>query len=143
MQPDPLGPLIEQLSNLLKFAQQNASRPIDASAAKDLEEKLRNLESKVVQFKKINQAILQKQGINEATLVNNIARKADQMPIEDRKFLTRSVQLEIDAMLMKLALQKATDKQKKSSPKSSESTKKKRQQKFKHLGGGTKKWLPL
>lgn len=145
---DPVGPLLEQLASLLKFAQDNAGKELKVD--EDIVKRLEMIQGMVDQFAESTLNILEQENIKPEDVARTIAEKSDQLKKEDQKLLKKSMQLGFDALLMKNALMTAKAMgeyskaftQELSEKKVSKKKIKERRKKFKRMGGDSK-WVPL
>lgn len=147
MQPlDPMEHLLEQLSNLMKFAQKNASKPLKKNNTANLQRQLELLEDLIAKFNETTNKELLAAGVTDEELKKKLDNP-EQIPPKVRRFLERSVRLQIDATLMRDALKVAITRAALGlTEPTTEAEKKKRIQKrkkkFKRMGGDTN-WKPL
>lgn len=145
---DPVGPLLEQIAVLLKFAQDNAGKELKVDS--EIVKRLEIVQAMVDQFAESTLSTLEQDNIKPEDVTKTIAENSSQLRTEDQKLLKKSMQLGFDTMLMKKALLTAKAMGEYSKAFTQELSEKKvtrkkikeRRNKFKRMGGDSN-WVPL
>lgn len=147
---DPVPPLLEQISFLLKFVQNSAKKSLDSPLDPRIKERLEYVEDLVNQLNEVTLETLEREGINLKDAVARLTDRPEQLKLEDKNLLRRSTQLGLDALLLRKALLSAKTigirsqdfSKELSEKKVSKKTVKERQKKFKKMGGDST-WMKL
>lgn len=144
-QSNPFEEVLEQIADLLKFAQDNKAQflaPKEKQKALDpqIEERLENVEQTIEIFRKITDKALKNSGLDEDTVKNNIQRVPEEFGVKDKRMLERAKKLrgELEIMEREFSTWHTIAKLQK---KRGKTEGKKRIKKFKRLGG--QGWTPL
>ena len=103
---DPLHLLLNQIADLLKLAQDNASTPFNVSDP-TLMKRLELIRDLVDKFQQTTMATLQAKGLDPAQIVRMCAQNINHLKIEDQRLMKKSLLLGFDTLLMKNALETA------------------------------------
>lgn len=147
---NPMEPLLEQIADLLKLAQENAGKKINDSVDPEILKRLDSLKGFVDDFQNTTLESLKEQGIDPAVTLKKFMEGQGKLTQQNQKILKKTVQLGFDALLMKSALQSASEigrlgkdfTKELSEKKTSKKGIKERKKKFKRIGGDSK-WVPL
>lgn len=146
MQPqNPIENLLDQIAELLKFAEKNAGKPLNRKNTPEIEQQLHQLEDLVAQFDQLTQEQIKLSGITDEEIKKTFSDPTT-VSQQNKQIMNRSLDLARDATFLKIALKSAIDQIKKGLATPDKETKKKdvrkRQKKFKQMGGDSK-WMPL
>lgn len=145
---DPLNILLNQIADLLKLAQDNASTPFNLSDP-TLMKRLELIREMVDKFQQTTMATLEAKGLDPTQIVRMCAQNINHLKVEDQRLMKKSLLLGFDTLLMKSALESAQRMGKYSQEYIKELSKKtprkkikERQKKFKRISGDSK-WVKL
>ena len=144
-QPNSFEAILEQIANLLKFAQDNKAqlfapkedqKPFDPQ----IEKQLQDVEKTIEIFTKITDKALITSGLDESTIQSNVQAIPETFEAKDRRLLQKAKKLrgELEVMEKEFASWHTIAKMRKKIEKTEG---KKRVKKFKRLGG--QGWTPL
>lgn len=146
---DSMEPLLEQIANLLKLAQDNAGKKVSENLDPNIIKRLEALREIVDSFQNVTIEGLIQQGIDPAEAVKNYMKNPGKYNPQEKKVMRKAVQLGLDTLMMKGALECAQnmgryskDITKLAGKKTSKKSVKARQKKFKRVGGDSN-WVPL
>lgn len=145
---DPVGPLLEQIAALLKFAQDNAGKEMKVDPT--IQRRLEVAQAMVEKFTESTLKTLEQERISPLDATKKMIEHPEMLNSAEQKLLKKSMQLGFDALMMKNALQTAKMMGQYSKEFSRELSEKKvskkkikdRRNKFKRMGGDSR-WVPL
>lgn len=147
-QQDPLEPLLDQIANLMKLAEDNASKPFNKEQTAALEKRLEYVEDMVARFKEASSKLAEDQGTDLNQALNKFRANPNLYKANERKIIQRCLELGLNAAILKAALKRAGKSTKGirlisgESSVNSRSTIQKRKKKFKGFGRDPK-WKKL
>ncbi|HEY4832210.1 MAG TPA: hypothetical protein VIH61_06600 [Waddliaceae bacterium] len=144
-EPNPFENVLEQIADLLKFAQANkaqflAQKEKQAPLDPKIEEQLKNVEQTIEIFRKITDKALKTSGLDEAVVQSNTQEVPEDFGVRDKRILKKAKKLrgELEIVEKEFSTLHAIAKLQKKKEKMEG---RKRIKKFKRLGG--QGWTPL
>lgn len=136
----------DQLANLLRFAEDNAAKPLDGPIDPELTQRLARLKLLVEKFKDVTAEALDTQGLDPALVFKRFKENPNLYTPRQQRLIKQAAQMGMNAALMNKALQKVSEKggglRKRDVGKNTKKSIQKRRGKFKGMGGD-KKWKRL
>lgn len=147
MTKDSFDPLFEEIAKLMKFAYENAHKPVPPEKEAELNKKLDELEKQFMIFKSDNEKLLSNMGYSEFHIESLLKDPGEQEHFteEYKKTIKKAADLKAEANIATTDIQKAAEiaaskekKTKTAPPKSGRA----RKSKFRGMGGDSK-WQKL
>lgn len=144
----PFEDMFDQIAELLKFVQDNASKVMDESdLPKGIEEKLSKLEKNVEKFKRMSDELVAQSGVPKQEMKSIMDLSSTELSVDEKRMLEKANQLkaQVEEAGAKFALAAEEGRQGGAALPVVPIKKKfgkKRRKKFKRFGGNDK-WKPL
>lgn len=139
-------PLIDQIAELLKKAEENASKPLPQKLDPATEKRILDLEDRVKLFKMLCEKQLADQGLTPNAAIQRYIRTPERFSPSEQRILRNFMELGLQVVVMGAALRRATKSKGKhrfsDTSKNPKEVIKKRKRKFKGMEGDSK-WKRL
>lgn len=149
MTKNPFDPVFEEIAKLMKFAYENAHKPVSPEKEQELNKKLDEIEKQVAEFEKQNSKLLADMGVSEykADAIINDPQERKKITPEQNEILTKGEKLKNEALTASVDIQKAIQESENAAKNTKKGTKKPlsptaRKGKFRGMGGD-QKWQKL